>query len=142
MSNIKFISDERMDVLTGKLATIFLGLTQAMLLFALLYRRYFLGQHEDMYTDLRIILAVSVFGYIGFRLYLGAVIPLVPIRTLLWIYLGFVVTLFVILSLWYGLPGLDNWQNTILPVVLGPAILIGGFWLIALLGKKRSDKSD
>ena len=119
MLDIKFISDERMTILSGRLAAIFLGITQIMLLFSLLYRRYVLGQHEDMYTDIRIILAVSVFGYIGFRLYLGAVLPVFSIKTLLWVYVIFVALLFGILSLWYGLPTLDNWQNTILPVVLG-----------------------
>lgn len=142
MIDIKFISDERMAILTGRLAIIFLGVTQTMLLLALLYRRYVLGQPEDMYTDIRIILAVSVFGFIGLRLWLGALIPLISVKTLLGIYVGFVVLLFVILSFWYGLPGLDNWQNTILPVVLGPAILIGFFWLMAKLGNKRSEKSE
>jgi hypothetical protein len=48
--------------------------------------------------------------------------------------------LFTFLSLWLGLPSLDNWQNTILPVVIGPAILVGAYGMMAFLGKKRLDK--
>jgi hypothetical protein len=134
---MKFIQDERMQALSGRLAAIFLGLTQVALLGAILYRRYALGQHEDAYMDIRVILMLSVFGYIAARLYLGALLPVFSVRTLLTIYLGFVAGLFIILSLWLGLPTLDNWHNTILPVVVGPAILVGLFWLFSWLGNKR-----
>lgn len=135
-----FVSDERMQVLSGKIAMIFLSLTQVGILGIILYRRYILGQGEEYYTDLRIVLALSVFGYIAARLYYGAVLPLLSIRKLVLIYIAFVVFLFVVLSIWLGLPSLDNWQNTILPVVLGPAILISAYWGIAYLGKKRMEK--
>jgi hypothetical protein len=45
--------------------------------------------------------------------------------------------MFAVLSLVYGLPTLDNWTNTLLPVLLGPAILIGLYAGLAYLGKKR-----
>jgi len=135
---MKFERDERTDVLSGRIATIFLGLTQVALLLAILYRRYVLGQPEQYYMDTRLILMLSVFGYIAARLYFGALLPQIRLRTLLMIYLVFVALLFVVLSLWLGPPTLDNWQNTILPVVLGPAILLGGFWLFAWLGHRRT----
>ena len=135
---MKFERDERTDRLSGYIANTFLGLTQTALLGVILYRRYMLGQPEESYADFRMILMLSVLGYIAARLYFGALIPQFRVRTLLIIYAAFVAFLFVVLSAWYGLPTLDNWHNTILPVVVGPAILIGGFWLFALLGKKRS----
>ena len=140
MNNKLFISDERTQIVTGKIAVIFLGLTQTALLGIILYRRYFLGQSEGYYADIRTVLLVSVFGYIAARLYYGAVLPVLSFKTIVYIYLGFVTFLTVVLSIWYGLPSLDNWQNTILPVLLGPAILISLYWLIAYLGKKRMDK--
>ncbi len=135
-----FVSDERMQVLSGRIAVIFLTLTQVGILSVILRRRYFLGQGNEYYSDIRIVLALSVFGYIAARLYYGAVLPLLSVRKLLTIYLAFVAFLFVTLSVWFGLPTLDNWQNTILPVVLGPAIMLGGYWLMAYLGKKRLEK--
>ncbi|MEN8171627.1 MAG: hypothetical protein ABFS03_01970 [Chloroflexota bacterium] len=140
MKQPPFVSDERMQILTGRIAVIFLGLTQTALLWIILYRRYYLGQNDAYYSDFRWVLGFSVFGYIAARLYFGAVLPLISVKKLIYIYLGFVIFLFIVLSAWYGLPTLDNWQNTILPVVLGPAILLFGYWLMAYLGKQRMDK--
>ena len=140
MTKFHIVSDERMQVVSGRIAFIFLGLTQTAILFAILRRRYFLGQGEEFYSDFRLILGLSVFGYIAARLYYGAVLPILSFKKLFTIYAGFVTFLFVILSLWFGLPTLDNWTNTILPVLLGPAILLFLYWLFAYLGQKRMDK--
>jgi hypothetical protein len=137
---IPFEADERMQIITGRIAVIFLTLTQTALLGIILFRRYVLGQGESYYTDIRIVLGISVFGYIAARLYYGAVLPVLSAKYLLAIYIGFVIFLFIVLSIWFGLPALDNWQNTILPVLLGPAILLSGYWLIARLGKNRMDR--
>jgi len=136
---MRFERDERTDALNGRIAVVFLGLTQVAMLFAILYRRYALGQPEAAYVDFRMILMLSVFGYIAARLYFGGLLPRYRARTLVLIYLGAVAALFVVLSAWMGLPTRDNWQNTILPVVLGPAILVGGFALFAHLGRKRME---
>ncbi|MBI9045121.1 MAG: hypothetical protein JEZ06_11590 [Anaerolineaceae bacterium] len=134
------ISDERMQIISGRIAAIFLGLTQTALLGIILYRRYYLGQGDAYYSDIRLVLGVSVFGSIAARLYYGAVLPMLSLKKLLVIYAAFVTFLTIVLSIWLGLPTLDNWQNTILPVLLGPAILLGAYWLVAYLGKKRMDK--
>lgn len=140
MTKFHIVSDERMQAVSGKIAFIFLGLTQTAILFAILRRRYFLGQGEEFYSDFRLILGLSVFGYIAARLYYGAVLPILSIKKLVYVYVGFVTFLFVVLSLWLGLPTLENWTNTILPVLLGPAILLFLYWLFARLGQKRMDK--
>ena len=134
---MKFQRDERTDQLSGKIATLFLGLTQVALLAVILNRRYVLGQPEEMYSDLRLVLGFTIFGFIAARLYFGALMPKFRVRTLVGIYLVFVAFLFVVLSAWFGLPTLDNWHNTILPVVVGPAIIAGGFWLFSWLGQRR-----
>ena len=135
-----FVSDERMQTITGRIAVIFLSLTQTAILGIILYRRYFLGQPDEYYSDIRIVLGVSVFGYIAASLYFGAGLPVLSIKKLGYIYAGFVIFLSVILSIWFGLPTVDNWQNTILPVLLGPAILVAAYWLVACLGKKRIER--
>ncbi|MEJ2749877.1 MAG: hypothetical protein P8183_18505 [Anaerolineae bacterium] len=135
-----FVTDERMQLVTGRIAVIFLGLTQTAILGIILYRRYYLGQGEEYYSDIRLVLGFSVFGYIAARLYYGAVLPVLSFKKLVYIYVGFVLFLTVVLSIWFGLPTINNWQNTILPVLLGPAILVSAYWLMAYLGKKRMEK--
>jgi hypothetical protein len=66
-------------------------------------------------------------------------LPQIKFKNLVVIYLGFVALLFVILTIWLGLPDLSDWQNNILPVLLGPAILLGAYWFFAWLGAKRID---
>ena len=136
----RLLPDERMQILTGRIAVICLSLTQLALLGIILYRRYYLGQGEDQYKDINLVLGLSIFSYFAARLYYGAVLPVLSFKKLAYIYLGFVAFLTITLSVWLGLPSLDNWQNTILPVVLGPAILVFIYWLLAHLGKKRMEK--
>lgn len=133
-------SDERMAVLTGKIATIVLVLTQTALLMDILYRRIALGQSAENFSDLRWILLGSVFLYIAARLVYGALLPVLSWKILASVYGVLVIGLFVLLSLWLGLPDLADWQNTILPVILGPALLVGCYAALAAWGKKRLEK--
>jgi hypothetical protein len=135
------IPDERTQALSGKIAVILLALTQTALLIAILYRRFVLGMEEESYQDLRIILFLSVFSFIGVRLYLGAVLPVFSFRIIARIYAGLVLFLLITLSLWLGLPELSNWQNTILPVFAGPAILLAGYSGLVYLGQRRIERS-
>jgi hypothetical protein len=132
--------DERTIQITGRIATIFLGLTQVALVLAIFYRRYLLGQYSAEYRDIQIILLVSILGYFAARLYYAAFLPVPSLKAAIIIYVGMVVVLFIILSIWLGLPDLNNWRNNILPVVAGPAVLVGLYHLFAYLGKKRAQK--
>ena len=132
-----FSTDERTSAISGKIAFVFLSLTQIALLGSILYRRFIAGQSPQAYADIRYILLLSVFGYAAARLYYAVILPLPGIKSLLLAYGGLVVTLFTILSLWLGLPTLDNWQNTLLPVLLGPALIVSIYWLLAYLGNRR-----
>ena len=55
-------------------------------------------------------------------------------------YVGFVVLLGTVLIIWLGLPDLSDWQNNLLPVLVGPALLLGAYWLFAWLGARRLEK--
>ena len=140
MKNKIFLADERTAKFTGNIAIIFLGLTQTGLLIALLYRKFVLDQVPEQYLDLRLILLLSVFGYLAARIYFGALMPVISIKSLIYIYLGLVLSLLIILTLWLGLPSLNNFKNTILPVVIGPAILVFGYGLLAHYSQKRINK--
>jgi len=141
MNKYFYPTDERMVAISGKIAIVFLVFTQMALLGSILYRHFGLGQSEANYSDLRIILLISVFGYIAVRLYFGAVLPKLSIGKLVRIYIGLVVGLFVVLSIWMGLPSFENWTNTLLPVLLGPAILVGLYLFFAYWGNRRLEKT-
>ena len=132
--------DERTLNINARVSQITLVLTQVGLLGIILFRSYYLDQPNSANNDLRILLALSVFGTMFTTLIFGGMLPKIKFRTLALIYVGFVVLLAAILTFWLGLPDLADWQNNILPVVLGPAILLGAYWFFAWLGAKRIEK--
>lgn len=133
-------TDERMAAMSGRIAMVMMVLTQTALLVDILYRRFALGQSTKETQDLRLILLGSVFLYIAARLALGAVLPVLSWKILIGVYVVLAGGLFGVLSLWLGLPDPADWQNTILPVLLGPALLVGGYAALAYWGKIRIDR--
>ena len=134
------IFDERTLNVNARVSQVSLMLTQLGLYAIIFYRVYILQQPDETVNDLRILLTVSVFGTMIATLYLGGLLPKLKFKTLVFIYLGFVAFLGTVLTLWLGVPDLSDWQNNILPVLVGPAILIGAYWLFAWLGAKRIEK--
>lgn len=132
--------DERTLQIHARISQVTLMLTQLGLLAIILFRVYYLQQPDNANNDLRILLGLSIFGTMFATLFYGGMLPKVRFRTIVYIYLGFVAFLFIVLSLWLGLPDLSDWQNNILPVVVGPAILLGAYWFFAWLGRKRIEK--
>ena len=114
--------DERTLNVNARVSQIALVITQMGLLGVILFRTYFLDQPDNLNNDLRILLGLSVFGTMFATLLFGGMLPQVKFRNIVVIYLVFVALLFIVLSLWLGLPDLSDWQNNILPVLLGPAI--------------------
>ena len=132
--------DERTLNLNARISQVTLVLTQLGLLGIILFRVYYLGQPDESLNDLRILLGISIFGTLFATLFFGGMLPRIKFKTILLIYLGFVGFLIIVLSIWLGLPDLNNWQNNLLPAVIGPAILLGAYWLFAWLGEKRIEK--
>jgi hypothetical protein len=117
-----------------------LGITQVALGAILLVRLYILDQPDSEVRDLQLILFGSIVGYFVLRSFLGGFMPVPTPRQAAIAYGGMVAFLFVVLSLWLGLPDLNDWTNNILPVLVGPAIIVGGYWTIAALGKRRIER--
>ena len=135
-----FRVDERTSQVTGRVSQVVLALTQMALAASVLIRAYVLDQPDSEFADIQIILFLSMGGNILASLYYGGHYPILSVKTLARIYVGAVVGLFIILSVWLGLPKLEEWYNTILPVVLGPAIILGLYHWIAKVGEKRMEK--
>lgn len=135
-----YFYDERQERITSRIALFFLFLTQIALGGVILYRRYGLHQSNAEIADLNILLSLSLFGFFAVRLFFSASSPVLRFKTTLVIYAGFVLILSTILTLIYGFPPMNQWYNTLLPVLLGPAILLVLYHLFATLGRKRMEK--
>ncbi|MCB8924806.1 MAG: hypothetical protein H6652_04185 [Ardenticatenaceae bacterium] len=132
--------DERSQVVAGQSAMIMLGLTQVALGAVLMIRLYVFDQPDAELRDIQWVLLGSIVGYFALRSFLGGIMPVPTMKQAVLAYLGMTVFLFVVLSLWLGLPDLSDWTNNVLPAILGPAIIVGGYWLIAALGKRRVER--
>ena len=133
--------DERTQVVAGQSAMIALGLTQVALGIVLMVRLYVLDQPDAEVRDIQLVLLGSIVGYFALRSFLGGIMPVPTPKQALAAYVGMFVFLFVVLSTWLGLPSPDEWSTTILPTLVGPAVIVGGYWLIAALGQWRVERS-
>lgn len=133
-------SDERSELISGKISFIFLGLTQAGIFIAIFYQRYVMGRAPDYYNDLAILFGISVIGYWLFSLYLGGVLPALSIRLTLAGYLFLVLMIGLPHTIIRGFPEGNEWIQRALIIFGGPAILVGGYSLVAALGKRRLDR--
>ncbi len=132
--------DERSQQVAGQSAMIMLGLTQTALGILLLVRLYVLDQPDSELRDIQWVLLGSIVGYFVLRSFLGGIMPVPTLKQAVLAYLGITIFLFVVLSLWLGLPDLSEWTTNVLPAIAGPAIIVGGYWLIAALGKRRVER--
>lgn len=133
--------DERTAMVSAKVSQIVLALTQLALLIAILNRAYLINQPDAEFNDIRIILALSLAGNILASLYFGGHYPVLKPRVLLRIYLVSVLVLFVVLSIWFGLPELNEWRTTLLPITAGPAIVLALYYLVSRFSERRMQKN-
>lgn len=132
--------DERSQQVAGQSAMIMLGLTQTALGVILLIRLYVLDQPDSELRDIQWVLLGSIVGYFALRSFLGGIMPVPTAKQAVLAYVGMVVGLFIVLSIWLGWPDLSEWTTNVLPAIAGPAIIVGGYWLIAALGKRRVER--
>ena len=132
--------DERTAMVSAKVSQIVLALTQLALLIAILNRAYLINQPDAEFNDIRIILALSLAGNILASPYFGGHYPVLRPQMLLRIYLVSVVLLFAVLSIWYGFPQLSEWRTTLLPITIGPAIVLALYYLVSRLSERRMQK--
>lgn len=132
--------DERSQWVAGQSAMIMLGVTQVALGIVLLIRLYIKDQPDAEVRDFQLVLFISIAGYFILRSFLGGIMPVPTLKQAVTAYIVMVTALFVILSVWLGLPDLSEWQTNVLPVVLGPAIMVLGYWAIAALGAWRIER--
>ena len=134
------IMDERKRETSRYAAAIWLGVTQLLLVGVIFYRLYVLGQPDEQIRDFQAVLAVSLFGYIGLQLFLGGIMPIPTWKGALVSYLVLTAVITGVCLAIYGWPQPEEWSNTWLPALLGPAILIACYMGVARLGHWRIER--
>ena len=134
------IMDERKRDTSRYAAAIWLGVTQLLLVGVIFYRLYVLGQPDEQIRDFQAVLAISLFGYIGLQLFLGGIMPIPTWKGALVSYLVLTAAITAVCLAIYGWPKPEEWSDTWLPALLGPAILIGGYMGVARLGHWRIER--
>lgn len=132
--------DERARNSSRFAAAIWLGVTQVLLAGVVFYRLYVLGQPDEQIRDFQAVLAISLFGYVALQLYLGGVMPIPTLKGALVAYVILTAIIVAGCLAIYGWPQASEWTNTWLPSLLGPALLIAAYWLIARLGHWRIER--
>jgi purine-cytosine permease-like protein len=132
--------DERSRAATGHAAAIWLGVTQVLLAGVVFYRLYVLGQPDEEIRDFQAVLGISLFGFIALQLFLGGIMPVLKWRGMLAAYVLLAGSITVVCLLIYGWPEAQDWTNTWLPALLGPAILVLAYGAIARLGQWRIER--
>lgn len=132
--------DERTRSSTRYAAAIWLGVTQLLLVGVIFFRLYILGQPDEEIRDFQAVLAISLFGYAGLQLFLGGVMPMPTWKGAVVSYLALTGLITGVCLAIYGWPRPEEWADTWLPALLGPAILIGAYMFIARLGQWRIER--
>jgi phosphoglycerol transferase MdoB-like AlkP superfamily enzyme len=132
--------DERTRSTTRYAAAIWLGVTQLLLVGVIFYRLYVLGQPDEQIRDFQAVLAISLFGYLGLQLFLGGVMPIPTWRGAVAGYLVLTGAITGVCLAIYGWPQPSEWSSTWLPTLLGPALLIAAYLLVARLGRWRIER--
>lgn len=134
------VGDERTERVGDRLGFIFLGLTQLGLYLVLIYQRYVQDLPPTFYNDVGFILILSIVGYWGARFFFGGMLPLPSIQQVLLVYLTLVAVIAIPHTIVHGWPASGEMLERLLPILGGPALLIGGYLMLAYLGNKRIEK--
>ena len=132
--------DERTRSHTWQIAGLWLGITQVLLAAVIFYRLYILGQPDEQIRDFSIVLLISLFGNLGMQLFFSSVLPQLTWKGMVTAYALLTGTIVVVSVAIHGWPAPEEWAVTWLPALLGPALLVGGYVLLARLGQWRVER--
>lgn len=133
-------SDERTEEINGRIALIFLVLTQVGLLISILLQRYLWSRPPAYYNLTAVILGASIAGFWIANLVLGGLLPELSARKLLMTYGFLVLGIALPYALIRGFPQGGEWLRWGLVMLGGPAVFMAGCALAAALGRKRLER--
>lgn len=129
--------DERVRRSIGQGAAIWLGVTQLLLAGVIFYRLYVLGQPDGELRDFQCVLGISLFGFMAIQLFVGGVLPVPTIKGAGIAYCILFLLIAIVSIAVHGWPEPSQWATTWLPGLLGPAIIVGFYWSVAWLGRRK-----
>jgi len=94
---------------------------------------------QEAYADITWIAGLSMGSYWAIRLYLSGILPVISFKKILVIYFVLVAFISVPTVLIHGWPAAQNWYEVLYPVI-GVAVLLGFYSLMAYLGRRRIEK--
>lgn len=136
----KVTVDERTRSHTLSIAAVWLGVTQVLLAGVIFYRLYILGQPDEQIRDFSIVLAISLFGNLAMQLFFSGVLPQLTWKGMVTAWAALAGTITVVSLAIHGWPAPQEWAVTWLPALLGPAMLVGAYVLLARLGQWRVER--
>jgi hypothetical protein len=131
--------DERTEHINGLVSFVCLMLTQLALVGVIVSKRYFLGLPQEAYAEISWIAGLSMGGYWAIRLYLSGILPVISFKKILVIYFLLVAFISIPTYFIHGWPAAGDWYEVLYPL-LGVAVLLGFYSLMAYLGKRRLEK--
>jgi peptidoglycan/LPS O-acetylase OafA/YrhL len=135
----RILVDERTEHVNGMVSFLCLMLTQLALVGVILVKRYFLGQPPEAYAEITWIAFLSMGSYWAIRLYLSGILPVISLKAMLLIYVIAVLAISVPTYFIHGWPAPERWFEVLYPVI-GVAVIMLTYWLIAYFGKKHLEK--
>jgi hypothetical protein len=131
-----FQMDERTERLNGQISFYILMLTQAALALLIAYKRYIQGLGTSYYSGFSFIVLLSMLSYWAARLYLSGILPVIPLRRMVFLYFCLVLLIEIPAFLIAGVPGPGHWFEILYPFI-GVAVILGFYTVVAYLGKRR-----
>lgn len=129
--------DEQTEAVSGKVAFVFLAVTQFGLLLAILVQRYLLGLPTGYYNDVALLMVVSVLGFYTVNLYMGGLLPALSVRGIVFAYVATFSVIAIPHLLLRGWPDAIEWPARLLGYFGLPTLFVSIYTLAAALGKKR-----
>jgi hypothetical protein len=135
----RIFADERTEHVNGLVSFFCLMLTQIALVGVIVFKRYIQGLPQEAYAEIAWIAGFSMAGYWAIRLYLSGIMPIIPFKRILVVYIVLVAAIFIPTYFIHGWPATGRWVEVLYPFI-GVAVALGFYSLIAYLGKRRLEK--
>jgi len=94
---------------------------------------------QEAYAELTWIAGLSLGMYWAIRLYLSGILPVFSVRQMAAVYVALVAFISIPTYLIHGWPAPGQWYEVLYPVI-GVALALGLYTLVAYLGKRRIDR--
>lgn len=134
------VKDERTEKIYHEIGSKMFAITIWLILSAMIYRRFILGQSPKDFRDLQFIIAITAILYIGANLYYGGILSVRLKSILIRIYITLVIVSLIIGILSNNITNLTEGLTSIITVTVSYLFIIIIYWIISYFGMKKIKK--